>query len=88
VVPVVKFTADAKDVAVMLPLVLVFRSTETVLLASLATTRSTFPSPSRSPRATLNGLLPVPKSTLVANELAVILPLVLVLRSTETVLPL
>jgi hypothetical protein len=73
--PVVKSTFGANEI---LPLVLVFRNTEAVLLLVFDTTRSGFPSPSKSPVETAQGLLPVAKSTFDANEPAVMLPLALV----------
>jgi hypothetical protein len=78
--PVVKSTFAANET---LPIVPVFRKTETVLLPEFATARSGFPSPSTSPMATLKGLDPVVKSILAANET---LPIVPVFRKTETVL--
>ena len=63
----------------------VLRNTETVAELLLATARSGLPSPSKSPIATEEGLVPVVKSTLAAKLLAAILPLVDVLRNTETV---
>src|SRR5476651_382201 len=64
------------------------RSTDTVLLFWLATTRSGLPSPSKSPIATLVGALLVAKSALTANDAAVMEPLVDVLRKTDTKLSL
>ena len=52
----------------------------------LAVAISALKSPSRSPTATLLGAAPVPKSVLAANELLLIVPLVAVLRNTDTVL--
>jgi hypothetical protein len=69
--PVVKSTFAANET---LPIVPVFRKTETVLLRQFATARSGFPSPSTSPIATLMGLPPVVKSNFVKNELLVIAP--------------
>src|SRR6185437_5572686 len=74
--PVAKSTLAAKDEAVMEPLADVLRNIDTVLLFWLARTRSGLPSPSRSPIATLLGLLPVAKSTLAAISAVVMLPLV------------
>ena len=51
----------------------------------LATTKSGLPSPSKSPIATAYGKEPVVKSTFAANEPATILPVLLILRYTETV---
>ena len=77
-VPVGKSTLVANDPAVMEPEVLVFLNTETVLLPVFAVTMSILPSPSISPMATKYGAVPVTKSTLVANDPAVIEPEVLV----------
>ena len=85
-VPVVKSTLAAKLLAVMLPLAEVLRNIDTLLEVKLATTRSSLPSPSRSPMATEAGDVPVVKSTLAAKLLAVMLPLAEVLRNTETLL--
>ena len=86
IVPVAKSTLPTKLLVVMLPPVDVLRRTETVLDPAFATARSALPSPSRSPMDTERGLLPVVKSTLAAKLLVVMLPLVEVLRKTETVL--
>ena len=85
-VPVVKSTLAEKLPEVMLPLVEVLRKTETVLDELFATARSALPSPSRSPMATEEGVVPVVKSTLAAKLFASMVPLVEVLRKTETVL--
>ena len=79
-VPVVKSTFAANELAVMNPEVLVFLKTETVLPLLFVTAKSGLPSPSMSPMATLYGPAPVVKSTLAANELAVMEPEVLVFR--------
>ena len=63
-----------------------FLNTDIVLLGRFATTTSLFPSPSKSPMDIPQGSLPVAKSTLVANELLVILPVVLVFLNSEIVL--
>ena len=81
-----KSTFEAKELAVMEPETLVFLKTETVLLLAFATTKSGLPSPSTSPMAALNGVLPVVKSTFEAKELAVMEPGALVFLKTETVL--
>ena len=52
----------------------------------LATARSLFPSPSKSPIAIEIGLVPVAKSTFVANDEVEIVPLVEMFLNTETVL--
>src|SRR4030042_5453577 len=75
---IVKSTRAANEPAVMEPEVLVFRKTETVLLAMLVTAISGLPSPSISPMAIVRGLVPVVKSTLSVNESAVIEPELLV----------
>ena len=62
------------------------RNTETLLVPKFAAASSGLPSPSRSPMATDWGPVPVVKSTLAAKLLVVMLPLVDVLRKTETVL--
>ena len=82
--PVVKSTLPAKLPEVMLPLVDVLRKTETEFEEPFATARSGFPSPSRSPMAMELGCNPVVKSTLAAKLPEVMLPLVEVLRKTET----
>ena len=69
----------------MLPLVAVLRSTETVFEPLFATAKSGLPSPSKSPRATERGFAPVRKSTSAAKLPGTMLPLVAVLRYTETV---
>jgi hypothetical protein len=84
-VPVVKSTLVAKLLELMLPLLEVLRYTETVVEPEFATAKSGLPSPSKSPMATERGLDPVMKSTLAAKLLELILPLVEVLRNTETV---
>src|SRR6185437_3036832 len=73
--PVTKSTLAAKDEAVMEPLADVLRNIDTVLLLWLTTARSGLPSPSRSPIATLTGVVPVAKSTLAAISAVVMLPL-------------
>ena len=85
-VPVGKSTLAANEPAVIVPAILMFLKTETVLLVLLVTTRSGLPSPSISPMTTQVGIVPVAKSTLAANELAVIDPEVLVFLKTEMVL--
>ena len=82
--PVAKSTLVANEPAVIAPVMLVFLNTETVALPEFATTNSGFPSPSRSPMATLRGSEPVVKSTLAAKELVVIAPVALVFLNTET----
>ena len=78
-VPVLKSTLVANELAVMEPDVLVFLYIETVLLFQFVTTKSGLPSPSMSPMAIpIGDDDPVVKSTLVANELVVIEPEVLV----------
>ncbi len=67
------------------PAVPVLRRTEKVEAPSFMTMTSSFPSPSMSAKTTSYGFNPTPKSTFSANEPLVRLPLVLVLRSTETV---
>ena len=84
-VPVVKSALVPKEPAVIVPEVLMFLNTETVLLL-FVTAKSGLPSPSRSPMAMLNGPDAVVKSTLVANEPAVMEPEVLVFLNTENVL--
>ena len=86
-VPAAKSTLDANEPAVMLPIVLVFRNIETVLLTLLVTAISGLPSPSTSPSATERAFVPVVKSTLAAKDPVVILPLVLVFRNMEIELP-
>ena len=51
--PVVMSSFEAKELEVMEPEVLVFLKTETVLLLVFVTTRSSLPSPSTSPMATI-----------------------------------
>ena len=84
--PVPKSTFAASELVVKLPLVLRLRKTETVLANSLVTAMSRFPSPSRSPLASLAGTFPVVKSTFAANELRVIVPPVPVFRKTDRAL--
>ncbi len=68
-VPVVKSIFVENELVVMEPVELVFLNTEMVLPRLFVTTRSGFPSPSRSPIATPNGfVVPVVKSTFVPNE--------------------
>jgi hypothetical protein len=76
----------ANELAVMEPDVLIFLKTETELLLAFATTRSGLPSPSTSQMAVPYGLVPGTKSSLEANELAVMEPELLVFLKTETVL--
>ena len=76
-VSVVKSTFVANE---MVPLVEVFKNTETVPAVLLATNKSSFPSPSTSPVITAMAPVPVDKSTLVSKELKVIEPLTDVLR--------
>ena len=66
--PTVKSTLAAKDALVMLPDTDVFRNIETEALPRLATARSIFPSPSKSPASIVRGLAPVPKFTPAAKE--------------------
>src|ERR1035437_8417631 len=80
-VPVVKSIFVAKE---MVPDVLVFLNTETVLEFPTMT-RSGLPSPSKSPIETLSGVEPVVKSTFVAKETVSDL---LVFLNIETVLEL
>ena len=79
-VPVVKSTLVAKEDEVIPLMLAVLRNIDTVLSIPLVNTRSGLPSPSRSPMTTFRGSLPVVKSTLAANEPAVIAPLLAVLR--------
>ena len=60
------------------------RNTETLLPVKFPTARSGLPSPSKSPIETERGTSPVVKSTLAAKLLAEMLPLMDVLRKTET----
>ena len=83
--PVAKSTLAAKEPAVIAPVALVFLNTETVLLLLFVTTKSGFPSPSKSPMATVCGFVPAEKLTLPAKEPDVISPMVLVFLNTETV---
>src|SRR4029079_10231543 len=83
--PVTKSCLTAK-LEVVAPGVVVLSSTDTVAI-KFATTRSSFPSPLRSPIATDNGLSPVGKSCLLA-KLGVAAPGAVVLSSTDTVLEL
>ena len=75
-----KSTLGAKELEVMEPEELVFLKTETVLLLTFVTTRSGFPSPSRShiaiPKvALLSGTDPVVvKSTLEAKDVVSMIP--------------
>ena len=71
-VPVLKSTLAANEPAVIVPDVLVFRKTETVLVVKFVTAISGLPSPSMSPKAILCGLDPVPvvKSTVAAKAVA------------------
>ena len=82
--PVVKSTLVAKLLVVMLPLLEVLRKTEIWFELAFSTARSDLPFPSRSPMATEQGLSPAVKSTLAAKLPGVILPLLEVLRKTET----
>ena len=82
----IKSTFEANELEVIAPVTLVFLNTEIELLPKFATVNSGFPSPSRSPTTTPNGLEPVVKSTFEANELEVIAPVMLVFLNTETVL--
>ena len=59
----------------MVPLVAILRNTDTVVVPLLVTTRSAFPSPSKSPMATQEGMLPGVKSTFEANDVAVMMTL-------------
>ena len=68
----------------MLPGVAVLRNTETVFEYEFATTKSGLPSPSKSPKATEKGFVPVVKSILAAKLPRTMLPLLDVLRNTET----
>jgi hypothetical protein len=82
---VIKSTLASNELVVILPLVLVFRNNEMLLLPQLAVAKSGLPSPSKSPIVIQRELLPVAKSTLPANEPLVILPMLEVFRNTETV---
>ena len=64
---------------------ILLRQMEIEALPLFAPAKSGFPSPSRSPMATLRGFVPTEKSTLAAKELAVIVPKVLVFLNTENV---
>jgi hypothetical protein len=68
--PVVKLTAGAKELAVMVPEVLVFLKIEIVLSLEFRTTKSGLPSPSTSLITTLFAFTPAMKSTWEANEVA------------------
>ena len=81
--PVVRSSLVANEI---LPIVLVLRNIETVVVCSFVTTISGLPSPSISPTATSHGPAPVATSTFAANDPDEILPLELVFLSTETVL--
>ena len=83
--PVTKSCLTAK-LEVAAPGVVVLSSTDTVAI-KFATTRSSFPSPLKSPIATDKGLSPVGKSCLVA-KLGVAAPGAVVFSSTDTVLEL
>ena len=85
--PVVKSTLAAKLIGTLLPLFDVLRKTETLLETPFATANSSLPSPSKSPRATEVGyeFTAVAKSTLGAKLPVLMLPLLDILRSTETV---
>lgn len=83
--PVVRSTLGANDAVVMVPLILVLRKIDKVFEFLFATAKSSLPSPLISPTAILRGDKPVAKSTLVANDAVVMLPLVLVLRNTDIV---
>ena len=78
--PAAKFTLVAREAELIVPLVAVFRKTEILLPVELATTISSFPSPSRSATATLFGVPPAANSTLAANDPAVSVPAVEILR--------
>ncbi len=69
----------------ILPLVAVLRKTDTLFELPFDTAKSGFPSPSKSPIATEIGPVLVEKSTLSAKLAELMLPLVDVLRNTETV---
>ena len=77
--PVVKFTAVAKE---MVPMADVFLKTEIVFVLALVTTKSGLPLPSKSLMATYTGCEPG-KSALAANDTV---PEVLVFLKTATVL--
>ena len=81
-----KSTLAAKEPVVIVPRMQVFLNTEMELLVPFATAKSGLPSPSISPMTTTYGFVPVAKSTLVANDPAVIDPEVLVFLKTDTVL--
>ena len=83
---VVKSTFDANDAVFIVPDVAVFCNIDIVLLPWLLVAMSSLPSPFRSTRTTARGLAPVVKSTFAANEPAVSVPVVLMLRNTEIVL--
>ena len=83
--PVVKLTCVEKLLEVILPLVEVFRNIETVVELFLVTTKSSLLSPSKSAIAIAFGPVPIVKSTFDAKLPVVMLPLLEVLRNTETV---
>ena len=76
--PTVESILAAKDNT---PVVLVFLRIETVLENWLPMAKSSLPSPSRSPAATLEGPAPVVRSTFVANASV---PLLLVFLNRDT----
>jgi hypothetical protein len=82
--PAVKFTAGPNELVVMLPSVLWFRKTETLVLPLLAETISGLPSPSKSPTATPVAVDPTGKITGDANVLVVMFPGVLEFLRTKT----
>jgi len=82
-VPVVRSVFGAK---LIVPDVLVFLKIETELLVIFVTARSGLPSASRSPMAQKLGSVPVGKSTLVANELAIMVPAILTFLNADIVL--
>ena len=85
-VPVVKSNFAANELAAIVPEVLVFLKTEIELLFWFATAKSGLPSPSMSPTVIFNGVVPVVKSTLAANDPVVIEPEVLVFLKRDNVL--
>ena len=84
-IPVAKSTLGAKLSVLILPLIEVFRNIETVAELELVTAKSSLPSPSKSLMDNEVGPKPVVKSTLMVKLPKLMLPLVDVLRNTETV---
>ena len=79
-----KSTFAAKEPDVISPKVLVFLNTENVPAVVFTTDKSGLLSPSRSPMTMLKDPTPAVKSTLAANEPAVIAPVTVVFLNTET----